>query len=147
MVGDYPELAKLIRTARLTNDSMPDYVLERVSELAKDNAISIDRIGFYGLTYKEDVDDVRDSPTLQLIEKMKEHLAPFPKCFDPMLERTITENQYKDFEKFLEDIDLMVIMVSHSHIKEQQSKIIGKVILDTRKCADYLKSQNKVSLL
>lgn len=147
LVGDYPELAKLIRTARLTNDGMPDYVLERAFELAKDNNIPIDRIGFYGLTYKEDVDDVRDSPTLQLIEKMQEHLAPAPKCFDPMVERTITDNQYKDFDKFLEDIDLMVIMVSHSHIKEQKSIINGKVILDTRKCADYLSSTNKVSLL
>lgn len=147
LVGDYPELAKLIRTARLTNDGMPDYVLERAYELAKDNNIPIERIGFYGLTYKEDVDDVRDSPTLQLIEKMQEHLAPAPKCYDPMVERTIAENQYKDFDKFLEDIDLMVIMVSHSHIKDQKSKINGKVILDTRKCADYLSSTNKVSLL
>ena len=126
---------------------MPDYVLERAYELAKDNNIPIDRVGFYGLTYKEDVDDVRDSPTLQLIEKMNEHLAPAPKCYDPMVERTITDNQYKDFDKFLEDIDLMVIMVSHSHIKDQKSKINGKVILDTRKCADYLSSTNKVSLL
>ena len=147
LVGDYPELAKLIRTARLTNDGMPDYVLERAYELAKDNNIPIDRVGFYGLTYKEDVDDVRDSPTLRLIEKMNEHLAPAPKCYDPMVERTITDNQYKDFDKFLEDIDLMVIMVSHSHIKDQKSKINGKVILDTRKCADYLSSTNKVSLL
>lgn len=147
LVGDYPELAKLIRTARLTNDAMPDYVLERTYELAKDNNISIDRIGFYGITYKEDVDDVRDSPTLQLIEKMQEHLAPSPKCYDPMVERKITDNQYSDFESFLADIHLMVIMVSHSHLKEFGSKINGKVILDTRKCADHLCSDNKVSLL
>ena len=147
LVGDYPELAKLIRTARLTNDAMPDYVLERAYDLAKDNNISIDRIGFYGITYKEDVDDVRDSPTLQLIEKMQEHLAPSPKCYDPMVERKITDNQYSDFESFLADIDLMVIMVSHSHLKEFGSKINGKVILDTRKCADHLCSDNKVSLL
>lgn len=144
LVGDYPELAKLIRTVRLTNDGMPDYVLERTFELAKDNNISIDRIGFYGLTYKEDVDDVRDSPTLQLIEKMQEHLAPTPKCYDPMVERTITENQYKDFNKFLEDIDLMVIMVKHSHLKENADKISNKVIFDTRCCAEYLENLNKV---
>lgn len=147
LVGDYPELANIIKMARVTNDGMPDYVLERAYELAKDNNISIERIGFYGLTYKEDVDDVRDSPTLQLIEKMQEHLAPLPKCYDPMVERKITENQYSDFDSFLADIDLMVIMVSHSHLKEFGSKINGKVILDTRKCADHLCSDNKVSLL
>lgn len=147
LVGDYPELAKLIRTARLTNDGMPEYVLERAYALAKENNIPIERIGFYGLTYKEDVDDVRDSPTLQLIEKMQEHLAPVPKSYDPMVERIITENQYTDFEKFLADIDLMVIMVNHSHIKEQQNSIVNKVILDTRRCAEHLNARNKISIL
>lgn len=147
LVGDYPELAKLIRTARLTNDGMPEYVLERAYALAKENNIPLERIGFYGLTYKEDVDDVRDSPTLQLIEKMQEHLAPVPKSYDPMVERIITENQYTDFEKFLTDIDLMVIMVNHSHIKEQHKRIFNKVILDTRRCAEHLNSGNKVSIL
>ena len=148
LVGDYPSLAKVIDESMQTNDGMPDFVLQRLYQIMKENGLTdLDKVGLYGLTYKEDVDDVRDSPTLQLIEKMQEHLAPYPKCYDPMVERTITDNQYKDFDKFLEDIDLMVIMVSHSHIQEQKSKINGKVILDTRKCADYLSSTNKVSLL
>ncbi len=50
---------------------MPEYVLERTSEIMKENKISdISRVGFYGLTYKENVDDVRESPTLQLLENM-----------------------------------------------------------------------------
>ena len=58
------------------NDSMPEYVLERTSEIMKENKISdISRVGFYGLTYKENVDDVRESPTLQLLENMHKHLC------------------------------------------------------------------------
>ena len=144
LVGDYPELAKLIRTARLTNDGMPDYVLKRANEIAKQNGIAGDRIGFYGITYKEDVDDVRDSPTLQLIKKMNEHLAGAPKCYDPMVSRQVSENQYQDFDQFLSEIDLMVIMVKHSHLKENAGKISNKVIFDTRCCAEYLENLNKI---
>lgn len=76
LVGDYPGLANIILAARKINDSMPEYVLERIYEIMQENDIKdVSQIGFYGLTYKEDVDDVRESPTLQLLECMKRHLA------------------------------------------------------------------------
>lgn len=148
LVGDYPELARMIRLARETNDNMPNYVLERLSKLMKQKSITdTTRVGFYGLTYKENVDDVRESPTLQLIEKMNEHLAECPKCFDPMIHSDIVPNQYHDFEKFLQDIDLMVVMVHHSHLDENIAYICDKVIFDTRNCKlDWLDS-NQVEKL
>jgi len=147
LVGDYPEIARLIRLARETNDSMPDYVLERVCEIAKEKNVSFDRVGFYGITYKEDVDDLRDSPTLQLIEKMNNHLCNAPKVFDPMIEEKIIENQYLDFERFLNYIDIMVVMVSHSHLNDNAELIKGKTIFDTRNCCDKLTNANEVIYL
>ena len=47
-------------------------------------------------------------------------------------------NQYHDFDKFLEDSDLVVIMVNHNHIKENMDKLKGKIVFDTRKCCDLL---------
>lgn len=147
LVGDYPELATMIRQARHTNDAMPDYVLERAHCLAREHDIDFSRVGFYGVTYKEDVDDLRDSPTLQLIEKMSEHLAPEPKTFDPMLDNRVLDNQYIDFDSFLADIDMMVVMVAHSHLRENAEKITGKVILDTRKCDIAWDSSNSIVIL
>lgn len=47
------------------NDGMPDFVLNRIYEIMKDNGLTdVKRVGLYGLTYKESVDDMRDSPTL-----------------------------------------------------------------------------------
>ena len=90
LVGDYPELARMIRLARETNDSMPGYVLERVTQLMKEQGLKDQkRVGFYGLTYKENVDDVRESPTLQLIEKMEAYLGEAPKSYDPWVSTTI----------------------------------------------------------
>ena len=81
---------------------------------------------------KQKGDDIRESPTLQLIECMKKHLASGIKAYDPYVTEDIMENQYHDFDKFLNDIDLIVIMVGHNEIIENMEKIKGKVILDTR---------------
>lgn len=63
----------MILTARKTNDSMPQHVLARIRDIMRENNIQdISKIGLYGLSYKENVDDTRESPTLQLLEKMDE---------------------------------------------------------------------------
>lgn len=145
LVGDYPELAHLIRQARVINDSMPDFVLERVSHIMKENGLTdFKRVGFYGVTYKENVDDVRESPTLQLVETMERHLADSPKCYDPMVHTQVVDNQYQDFDAFLKDIDLMVVMVHHDHLDQCVSKVQDKVIFDTRNCAVNWPESNKV---
>lgn len=133
LVGDYPGLANIILAARKINDSMPEFVLKRVSQIMKENGVKDNsRVGFYGLTYKEDVDDVRESPTLQLLECMEKHLANGVKVYDPFVNTDIVENQYHDFNNFLEEIDILVIMVSHTEIKENMEKIKDKIVLDTR---------------
>ncbi|MFD5022792.1 nucleotide sugar dehydrogenase [Paenibacillus sp. NPDC058367] len=133
LVGDYPGLANIILSARKINDSMPEFVLERVNNIMREKEMhDLTRVGLYGLTYKENVDDFRESPTLQLIEAMERHLAPTLKTYDPYIKDNIIRNQYHDFDEFLNDIDFVIIMVSHDEIKENMSKLIGKTILDTR---------------
>ncbi len=132
LVGDYPTLTNVIWDALKVNDSMPTYVLDRVSKIAKENNIkNYRRIGVYGLTYKENVDDVRESPTLQLLELQQSHLAEPLKVFDPWVEKDVVENQYHDFDKFLEDVDMVILMVKHKHILDNMDKLKGKVIYDT----------------
>ena len=132
LVGDYPSLTKVIGESLKVNASMPEYVLERIYEICKKKGIKKDRVGLYGLTFKENVDDYRDSPTLQLLEYQEKHLAEPLKSYDPYLEKDIVENQYHDFDAFLDDVDLVVIMVGHNEIKENIEKLGGKTVLDTR---------------
>lgn len=133
LVGDYPGLANLILTARKINDSMPAHVLERISQIMQEHHISdIGRIGLYGLTYKENVDDTRESPTLQMLDLMHRHLAYGIKVYDPYVHKMVVPEQYTDFDAFLENIDMVVIMTGHDHILEQRDKLKGKIILDTR---------------
>ena len=60
----------------------------------------------------------------------------FDVIFYPYFEKDIVPNQYHDFDKFLEDTDLVVIMVNHDQIKQNIDKLKGKVVFDTRKCCD-----------
>lgn len=133
LVGDYPGLANIILAARKINDSMPEFVLERVHDIMKEKGMTdLTRVGLYGLTYKENVDDIRESPSLQLLAAMEKHLAPALKTYDPFVKKRIVKNQYQDFDAFLKDIDLVVIMVSHNEIKDNMDKLQGKIILDTK---------------
>lgn len=133
LVGDYPGLANIILAARKINDSMPEFVLNRISEIMEDNGITdVSRVGLYGLTYKENVDDVRESPTLQLLECMKRHLASGIKVFDPFIHKNIVKNQYQNYEEFLNDIDMIVIMVGHGHLIRKMNLLRNKVVLDTK---------------
>ena len=131
LVGDYPSLAKVIDESMKTNDGMPDFVLNRIYEIMKEKGMTdITRVGLYGLTYKENVDDMRESPTLQLLESQERHLATGLKVYDPFIEKDVVANQYHRLDEFLDAVDFVVIMVKHNEIKENMDKLAGKVILD-----------------
>ena len=97
----------------------------------------ISKVGLYGLTYKENVDDMRESPTLQMLESMERHLCgDLVKVYDPFITKDIVPNQYHDLDKFINDVELVVLLVGHDEIKQNMDKLKGKVILDTRKICD-----------
>lgn len=131
LVGDYPSLAKVIDEAMKTNDGMPDFVLNRIYEIMKEKGLTdVSRVGLYGLTYKENVDDMRESPTLQLLESQERHLAQGLKVYDPFIAKDVVKNQYHDIDAFLADVDMVVVMVKHTEIRENVDKLVGKVVLD-----------------
>lgn len=133
LVGEYPLLTELIYKARKINDSMPEYVLKRAYDIMKKNGIKdFTRVGIYGLTYKENVDDVRNSPTMQMLEYQKKNLASPLKVYDPMVKNDIVDNQYHNLDKFLADVDFVIIMVAHDEIIQNLDLFKGKLVLDTR---------------
>ena len=137
LVGDYPSLAKVIDESMKTNDGMPDFVLNRIYEIMKEKGLTdVSRVGLYGLTYKENVDDMRESPTLQLLESQERHLATGLKVYDPFITKDVVKNQYHDLDTFLADVDMVVVMVKHTEIRENVDKLSGKVVLDCHNIID-----------
>lgn len=137
LVGDYPSLAKVIDESMKTNDGMPDFVLNRIYEIMKEKGLTdVSRVGLYGLTYKENVDDMRESPTLQLLESQERHLATGLKVYDPFITKDVVKNQYHDLDAFLADVDMVVVMVKHTEIRENVGKLAGKIVLDCHNIID-----------
>ena len=131
LVGDYPGLTKVIGESLKVNASMPEYVLRRIYTIMKEKGMTdVGRVGLYGMTFKENVDDYRDSPTLQLLQCQREHLGQPLKVYDPFIEKDLAERQYHDLDAFLNDVDLVVVMVKHDQIRQQQEKLSGKTVLD-----------------
>lgn len=133
LVGDYAGLANIILAARKINDSMPEFVVARLHEIMKEKGMrDLGRVGLYGLSYKEDVDDVRESPTLQLLERLESHLAYGVKVYDPYISWDIVDNQYHDFDAFLAAVDIVVLMVAHKELLDNMEKLSGKIVFDTK---------------
>ena len=128
-----------IRLALQTNAGMPEYVLHRAHEVMAERGIKdASKVGIYGLTYKEDVDDVRESPTLQMLDSMEEHLCGGAvKVYDPWVERDEVPGQVHSMEEFLDGLEMVIVMVGHSQIKGKPEVFGDRILIDPRNvCGD-----------
>lgn len=133
LVGDYPEIVNIVLAAREVNDSMPTYVFDKMHIIMKEHGIrDYSKVGLYGLTYKENVDDIRESPTLQLLDVFHKYNIENVKIYDPYIQEQYFPGQLHDFQTFLEATELIIVLVAHDEIKEQQNLLQDKIIYDTR---------------
>lgn len=133
LVGDYPDIVNVIHSARKVNDEAPKYVFNRIKEIMKENNIDdYSKVGLYGMTYKENVDDTRESPTLQLLNVCKNNSVEGMKMYDPMIKEKMYSNQYMNFDKFIEDTEVVVVLVGHDEIRTNQHKLEKRIVFDTR---------------
>jgi UDP-N-acetyl-D-mannosaminuronic acid dehydrogenase len=132
LVGDFPDETGLIAAARRENDSMPAYVEKRIREIMDTEGVSdIGRVGLYGLAYKENIDDVRESPTISLINRF-ESGGGVPASYDPHVRSIVASGQTLDGDEFFANAELVVIMVRHDALTSDVSKLNGKIVLDAR---------------
>ena len=139
-----PELAQIIKLARETNDSMPQFVFNKIENILK-NIKGIKKVTILGITYKANIDDTRESPIIKLIEILEKHNFTIS-VVDPY----VKEFKYK-VETILEaakDSDLIVLAVNHKEFKELDfynlaKKMRNKIVLDTRNYFDRNIVKNK----
>lgn len=130
LVGDFPDDTKLIRAAREVNDKMPEYIKSRILNIVYSHNLSLDDVGLYGLTYKENVNDYRESPSLKILDSFKSTHGKDLKSFDPFSHEP--KELDSNFRIFLNGIKLIVILVHHDHLTLNLEQIKEKVIFDTR---------------
>lgn len=133
LVGDYPDIVNVVLGAREVNDAMPQYVFDKIHKIMKENNIKdYSKVGLYGLTYKENVDDMRESPTLQLLDIFEKYNIDEVKIYDPFIKDKKFKHQVMDMKTFLKDTELVIVLVNHDEIKNNQELLSKKVVYDTK---------------
>lgn len=133
LVGDYPDIVNVVLGAREVNDGMPQYVFDKIHKIMKENCIrDYSKVGLYGLTYKENVDDMRESPTLQLLDIFEKYNIDNVKVYDPWIKEKKFDGQVMSVDDFMNETELIVVLVSHDELKNNQSLLNNKVVYDTR---------------
>ncbi|MCD4838314.1 nucleotide sugar dehydrogenase [Neobacillus sedimentimangrovi] len=131
IVAKAPEQAKMINLARSVNTSMPEYVVENVNTLMENVGGKV--VTLFGLTYKGNVDDIRESPAMEIREMLIYQGKYEVKSFDPHVESDFV---IEDIEEAVNNSDLIVILTDHNEFKELDfakfEKMSNKRIFDTR---------------
>ncbi len=131
---------RFIELAGEINRSMPTYVIDRINEALNslDKSISSSRILILGLSYKKNVDDLRESPSLELINILKEKGANINYC-DPFFESIPITRKFtfkikgkKLTKSLLNNSDVVVLATDHDNFDYKLIEKESKVIVDTR---------------
>jgi UDP-N-acetyl-D-mannosaminuronic acid dehydrogenase len=123
LVEAAPETAQLIRTARMVNDSQPEYLLDFMQR--KLGSVKNKRIAILGLAYKPDVDDLRESPAIKTTKLLIEHGAKviIYEPYKPDFKLDGSETA-KSLDDALTGADVLVLLVGHSQFREMDPKDI-----------------------
>jgi len=138
IVSSAQEEAKLIRTAREVNDGKPAYVIAKITEAVE--AEGADSIAALGIAFKPDIDDLRESPALSIVQQMAEKwpekniLVAEPNVNELPESLTAYQNvQLVDASHAISSSPVVAVLVDHTPFKSlEKSFLEGKNVVDTR---------------
>lgn len=150
---EYGFHTSMIESSMMINDRMPEYCVERASEILNRDkkALNGSKILMLGVAYKQDIDDYRESPALKVIDILK-NVGASVDFYDPFI------NEYKyQGQKFcgldsldsemLKDYDLVVITTAHTNVDYDFVAANSKRIFDTKNAAKNVKNRENIILL
>jgi UDP-N-acetyl-D-glucosamine dehydrogenase len=141
----YGRPMKLIELADEVNRRMPQHVVERVTELLNREGKPMRgaRIALIGIAYKPDVDDVRESPALDILDELAARQADVV-CCDPLVpsfrHRGRTFRTVSLTPELLAGLDLAVILTRHASVDVRLIAEHAPLVLDTRNALDGFES-------
>ena len=127
-----PETAKIIKLARDTNNSMPGFVIENTGKILSNLDKDAEKISVFGVAYKGNTDDARESPAFEIITGLKAagyEIAIHDPHFD--------NPDYFDFDEATKDSSLVLILTDHNQFKDLDYDALiknmkTKIIFDTK---------------
>jgi UDP-N-acetyl-D-mannosaminuronic acid dehydrogenase len=126
LVESAPGITPLVRTAREVNDAQPQYVASRVEEIL--GGLTGRRVAVLGLTYKADVDDIRESPALDVIARLSERGAVLS-AFDPMAQEVSIKGRRADsVEEAVRGADCVLLLVAHEPFRAIRPESLRPIV-------------------
>ena len=136
IVSSAPESARLIRTAREINDYKPEYVVEQVARAAE--AFKEPVIACLGLSYKADIDDLRESPAVDVVAELAARNTGKLLAVEPNIDTlptTLAESgvQQATLVNALAEANILLVLVDHMEFKQLAPEDYARlVVIDTR---------------
>lgn len=131
IVASDPENSEIIANARRINNSMPKYVIEKVNSIIE--SIQGKKLTVLGLTYKGNIDDIRESPALDIYHELKLKSKYEVVAQDSHVQLDWVEN---DITKALENSDLALVLTDHNEYKGLANYVNGtmkqNIVFDTK---------------
>jgi len=130
IVAQAPERARLIRTAREVNDGKPHWVIDKVGEMLGDNPAA--RVACLGLTFKPNVDDFRESPSLEIARELTRRYPGQVVCADPFQDmlRDPGDLNLIDVASAQKQADVIVMLVGHEKFRSLPRPAEGEAVID-----------------
>ena len=139
LVEAAPDLTKLILTAREVNDSQPNFVLKLIQSVAGEN-LTGKHIAILGIAFKPDVDDLRESPAIEVIKRLTQAGA-IVSAYEPnKKDAEISDIKItQSLQDAVVDADLVVLLVAHREFKELEPQKLreltpARLLIDTVGC-------------
>lgn len=125
IVSKTPDKARLIRQARVVNDSKPAWVVEKVKEKVEDFLLDHPdkkqekvTVACFGLVFKPDIDDLRESPALHITRELVNTLAVNVIAVEPNVESLQEDFLLVDLDTAFSMADIYVLLVDHYQFKK-----------------------------
>ncbi len=135
IVDSAPEQTPLIQASRKVNDGKPNWVIEQALNATKPGSA----IACLGLAYKADIDDLRESPAMEIVEKLATRHNGDILIVEPNISKLPSplKNQkntkYCNYNQAVQQADTVIILTDHREFKEADLTLLtGKRIIDTR---------------
>ncbi|MEH7317571.1 nucleotide sugar dehydrogenase [Priestia megaterium] len=127
-----PEESPLITNARRINNSMPEFVVEHVEKIVGKSG----KIAIFGLTYKGNIDDIRESPAMDAVCLLQEKGYELS-LYDPHVKQDQVGFTLSTFDEAIDQADLILVLTDHNEFKgldevKIHTKMRHSVIFDTK---------------
>jgi UDP-N-acetyl-D-mannosaminuronic acid dehydrogenase len=131
VVAAAPEEARLIRTAREVNDNKPQWVINKV--MSKADRFKKPVIGCLGLAFKANIDDLRESPALDITRKLIASGVGEIMACEPNVNGHFKEFPLYELSQVIKEADILLVLVDHEEFVGIDGEALKeKVVIDTR---------------